>query len=170
MHAEFFNQKCQNIHFDAHKNSSSVKRNEAQWHCFFFVFLNWLSPFTMICREESFHMWLRMGCKTKMEFKPGPLFQASMWTQFKQYSNLQNLIPLLHHCSSSSTQSHQDHTGPPRTNQDQSYMILAFPNPHTISKTPPTCVRSDPWILEPLGPQRITQDQPGPVLHDPCLS
>ena len=119
---------------------------------------------------ELLHMWLRMGCKTKMEFKPGPLFQASMWTQFKQYSNLQNLIPLLHHCSSSSTQSHQDHTGPPRTNQDQSYMILAFPNPHTISKTPPTCVRSDPWILEPLGPQRITQDQPGPVLHDPCLS
>ena len=66
--------------------------------------------------------------------------------------------------------SHQDHKGSPRTNQDQSYMVLAFLNPHTFSKTPPTCVRSNPGILEPPGSLRITQDQPGPVLHDPCLS
>ena len=26
MHAEFFNQKCQNIHFDAHKNKDSVSK------------------------------------------------------------------------------------------------------------------------------------------------
>ena len=63
--------------------------------------------------------------------------------------------------------SHQDHKGPQRTNQDQSYMILAFLNPHTISKTPPTCVRSSPGILEPSGPWRITKDKQGPVLHDP---
>ena len=54
--------------------------------------------------------------------------------------------------------------------QDQSYMILAFLHPKIFSKTPPTCVRSGPGILEPQGSQRITQDQPGPVLHDPCLS
>ena len=65
---------------------------------------------------------------------------------------------------------HQDHKGSPRTSQDQSYMILAFLHPQTFSKTAPTCVRSSPGILEPPGPQRITQDQPGPVLHDPCLS
>ena len=66
--------------------------------------------------------------------------------------------------------SYQDHTGSTRTNQDQSFMILAFFNPQNFSKTPPTCVRSGPGALEQPGPHRITQDQPGPVLHDPCLS
>ena len=45
-------------------------------------------------------------------------------------------------------------------------MILAFLNPQTVSKTPPTSVRSGPWILEPSGPRRITLDKQGPVLHD----
>ena len=78
-------------------------------------------------------------------------------------------------------------------------MILAFLNPRTFLKTPPTCVQSGPWILWPPGSHRITQDQslmilaclnpqtftktlptcvwsgpgiqepPGPVLYDPCL-
>ena len=56
------------------------------------------------------------------------------------------------------------------TNQDQSFMILAFLAPRTFSKSSPTCVWSGPVILEPPGSHRITQDQTGPVLHDPCLS
>ena len=43
-----------------------------------------------------------------------------------------------------------------RITQDQSFMTLAFLNPHNFSKTPLTSVRSGPGILEPPGPQRIT--------------
>ena len=47
-------------------------------------------------------------------------------------------------------------------------MILANFDPQTFSKAPPTCDWSGPGIQEPPGPHRITQEQPGPVLHDPC--
>ena len=38
-------------------------------------------------------------------------------------------------------------------------MIPANFDPQTFLKTPPTCVQFGPEILEPPGPQRITQDQ-----------
>ena len=49
-------------------------------------------------------------------------------------------------------------------------MILVILARQIFSNTPPTSVQSSPGILELPGPHRITQDQPGPVLHDPCLA